>query len=365
MIKLNQSASQYLQLITGQNGAVVDVSYSDKSSADFLGDSQLTSIVTATTTTICGTPAASVIRYIDFIAITNTYAGNHTITVQQNSSATAYPIVKDLVMSSGDRLEYTHACGWRVVDSTGAIHTLVATPQVVIAAGKTLTVNTSMTLSSTDGGTINLADAALFPTVASATAPDIFGAAGATINYTGTTTATSFAACTAAQVGSTKTIIPVTGASFTASANLIIDGATSGTILQPANANVQVIPLSTTQFKMTTMLAYGTWTPNQGSGLTLVGAFSSGGTYTKNGGLVYITGYVAGATSVALAAGGVICTNLPYSYGANVISLGNAMDNSATVVSVLRIRSSSGSDLLTIGAIGATAFIYFSISYNV
>lgn len=151
MIKLNQSASQYLQLITGQNGAVVDVSYSDKSSADFLGDSQLTSIVTATTTTICDTPAASVVRYIDFIAITNTYTGNHTITVQQNSSATAYPIVKDLVMSVGDRLEYTHACGWRVVDSTGAIHTLVATPQVVIAAGKTFTVSNSVTIAGTDG----------------------------------------------------------------------------------------------------------------------------------------------------------------------------------------------------------------------
>jgi hypothetical protein len=38
----------------------------------------------------------------------------------------------------------------------------------------------------------------------------------------------------------------------------------------------------------------GTWTPNQGNGLTVVGDFSSSGTYTKIGRQITITGTVAG-----------------------------------------------------------------------
>ena len=56
----------------------------------------------------------------------------------------------------------------------------------------------------------------------------------------------------------------------------------------------------------------GTWTPNQGAGLTVVGAFSSGGSYTKIGRQVTIQGYVLGATSVAMTANTVMFTNLPF-----------------------------------------------------
>lgn len=57
----------------------------------------------------------------------------------------------------------------------------------------------------------------------------------------------------------------------------------------------------------------GTFTPNQGVGLTVVGAFSSSGTYTKIGRVVTVTCFFAGATSIAAAAGGIMCSNLPYS----------------------------------------------------
>ena len=59
----------------------------------------------------------------------------------------------------------------------------------------------------------------------------------------------------------------------------------------------------------------GTWTPSQGAGLTVVGAFSSAGFYTKIGRNVTVLFYVAGATSVAVAAAGVITSNLPFSVG--------------------------------------------------
>ena len=43
----------------------------------------------------------------------------------------------------------------------------------------------------------------------------------------------------------------------------------------------------------------GTWTPNQGSGLTIVGTFYSIGQYTKVGRLVTAFGYVAGTTTAS------------------------------------------------------------------
>jgi hypothetical protein len=56
----------------------------------------------------------------------------------------------------------------------------------------------------------------------------------------------------------------------------------------------------------------GTWTPNQGSGLVVVGAFSSSGTYTKVGRQVTANFTVAGATTIAVNAGGIITGNLPF-----------------------------------------------------
>jgi hypothetical protein len=128
---------------------------------------------------------------------------------------------------------------------------------------------------------VKLKQVSLMPTVASATSPDIFGAAGYTINYDNTTpvTATSFTACTAAQIGSTKKLIPVQNANITASSNLIIDGATSGTLVLPAGANIEVLALSTTQFKVTTIFATGTFVP------VIVGLTTAGtGTYTLQAG---------------------------------------------------------------------------------
>jgi hypothetical protein len=102
----------------------------------------------------------------------------------------------------------------------------------------------------------------LLPTVISAAAPDIFAAAGATINYDNSTpaTTTSFVACTAAQVGSTKKIITNASSTFTASANLVIDGRSSGNHIFSANAILQVTPISTTTFWLQTIADNGTIT---------------------------------------------------------------------------------------------------------
>jgi hypothetical protein len=60
----------------------------------------------------------------------------------------------------------------------------------------------------------------------------------------------------------------------------------------------------------------GTWTPNQGSGLVVVGTLTSAGFYTKVGRLVTVVFYFVSTTTVAANAGGVITTNLPFVAGA-------------------------------------------------
>ena len=71
----------------------------------------------------------------------------------------------------------------------------------------------------------------------------------------------------------------------------------------------------------------GTWTPTQGAGLTVVGAFTSVGTYTRVGRQVTVCGNVEGATSVTMTAGQ-LCTNMPYSANVTInISTGTVLNN--------------------------------------
>jgi hypothetical protein len=104
----------------------------------------------------------------------------------------------------------------------------------------------------------------------------------------------------------------------------------------------------------------GTWTPTQGAGLTVVGAFTSDGTYTKVGRIVTIRGNVFGATSVACTSAGVICGGLPFavfvdtagSYFNGTLAAGGAVDANSTNINA-------------IGPIAATTGIYFSATYQI
>jgi hypothetical protein len=87
----------------------------------------------------------------------------------------------------------------------------------------------------------------------------------------------------------------------------------------------------------------GTWTPNQGAGLTVTGTFSSSGTYTKIGRQVFITFTLSGSTSIAIGnAGTGITSNLPFAapayfgviyVGTSNIGFGIAGGNAGTVYS--------------------------------
>jgi len=80
----------------------------------------------------------------------------------------------------------------------------------------------------------------------------------------------------------------------------------------------------------------GTWTPVQGGGLTVVGAFSSSGRYTKIGRSVSISGRINGATSIATTAGTIMMTGLPF-----------------TVLEAAAIGTFSNSNLNALAGLGA------------
>lgn len=103
----------------------------------------------------------------------------------------------------------------------------------------------------------------------------------------------------------------------------------------------------------------GTWTPVQGSGLTVVGAFSSSGSYTKVGRVVTLNGTVSGATSVAVTAAGVVCTGLPFA--TSFTGCGSLINGTVTVAGG---AVASGSLVLSATAISATSAIAFTISYT-
>ena len=103
----------------------------------------------------------------------------------------------------------------------------------------------------------------------------------------------------------------------------------------------------------------GTWTPNQGSGLTVVGAFSSTGKYTRIGRQVTIQGTVSGATSIAIASGaGIITSNLPFSSNGGFIGvMGNQTLTASPGITC------STTYLYSLGSMAATTTITFSITY--
>jgi hypothetical protein len=105
----------------------------------------------------------------------------------------------------------------------------------------------------------------------------------------------------------------------------------------------------------------GTWTPTQGAGLTVVGTFSSSGTYTRVGRLVTIFGALNGSTSIAAASGGVITSGYPFTV-ATATAGGATTSNLAGCVTYVGAGGSSvmyaNAALAAAGAIIVTASYY-------
>jgi len=108
----------------------------------------------------------------------------------------------------------------------------------------------------------------------------------------------------------------------------------------------------------------GIWVPNQGSGLTVVGAFSSVGRYTKIGNVVTVWGQVTGATSIAVSAIGFICTNLPFALQTDIGAQGAATGFWTSMNSVVHISIGDTTSVYAAQAISGSATIAFTITYR-
>jgi hypothetical protein len=215
---------------------------------------------------------------------------------------------------------------------------------------------------------VALKQVSLFPALPSAASLNIFGASGYAINLDNSTpvVTTSLVACTNAQVGSTKKVFPAQNWSITASANLIIDGATSGTYLMPAGANIEVFAMTNTQFMITTIFATGLWTPNQGSGLTISGTFSSLGKWTKRGNEASLHFVLYGTPSIACSSAGILFTNMPFMVEYIIGTSGHGTCTNAGDAFAAGIKAQNGTaSAYCCTAVGASAQINGSVTYPV
>jgi hypothetical protein len=106
----------------------------------------------------------------------------------------------------------------------------------------------------------------------------------------------------------------------------------------------------------------GTWTPAQGTGLTVNGAFTSSGTYTKIGRLVYVKGTLSGATNISCAQNGQLCTGLPFVPIAGE-NIGISIDQGRLALTGCSALGSSA--VQSVEGIASTTFgIAFSVVYT-
>ena len=159
-------------------------------------------------------------------------------------------------------------------------------------------------------------------------------------------------------LGNPLTINRATGL-VTANTGLAVTGlldlssASAGQIKFPATQNASADANTLDDYEE------GTWTPAQGAGLTVVGAFSSAGRYTKVGRLVTVNFSVSGATSVAVTTGTEITSNLPFTTS-GVLPVGaasNANPNGSAIV------IGSVTSVYPAATIAATLQILVTITY--
>jgi hypothetical protein len=102
----------------------------------------------------------------------------------------------------------------------------------------------------------------------------------------------------------------------------------------------------------------GTWTPTQGAGLVVIGAFTSSGRYTRIGRQVTVSARLVGATSIACTAGGVFTTGLPYA--PNNVAAGTAT-SSNLAGTVLYVDTT----IYSVSAMAASGVLFMTATYSV
>lgn len=287
------TTTKSLELILGAaaatNAMPVVVDYVDMTTTTTLSGSSDTQSNGTTVVTILAAPAASTQRKVNSISVYNADTVSSTVTIRLNNNTTLRNLIS-VTLQVGDTIGFTDVNGWYLLDSNGNLKSVQAASATAIATAIHAATDKTTPVGADELGIWDSITGLLnkvsftnlwaqvnggYPSIASAATIDVFGAAGTVVGVSGTTTVTALTA--APRAGVKKTVIPsdAAGFSITASANLVVDGATSGTYLMPKDANLEFISTSTTTFKVTTIFAGGTFTP------VVAGTITAGtGTYT-------------------------------------------------------------------------------------
>ena len=104
----------------------------------------------------------------------------------------------------------------------------------------------------------------------------------------------------------------------------------------------------------------GIWTPTQGAGLVVVGAFSSSGRYVRIGRQITVTGTISAATSIATVAAGVFVGGLPFTIINSGTGAASNQANNAGSILVGTVLT-----IISVTAVAATPSLTFSFTYFV
>jgi hypothetical protein len=105
----------------------------------------------------------------------------------------------------------------------------------------------------------------------------------------------------------------------------------------------------------------GTWTPAQGSGLTVVGTFASVGRYTKIGRFVFVSGQLSGSTSISSTSGTQMFTGLPFT----VLENGATSTFTNGAINIIGGLGAFFTQAYSATTVGATNAFDFTLSYTV
>lgn len=113
------STSDLLRIVTSAASAVdVHASWVDLASGVATPGRTNTAIVSATTTTVVGSPAASTVRTVKTLSVRNKGAGTQVVTILHSDGTTIVEVI-EATLAPDTSLQYHEAAGWWVTDTQG------------------------------------------------------------------------------------------------------------------------------------------------------------------------------------------------------------------------------------------------------
>ena len=143
-----------LRLVTSSTADIdVVAGFADYTSGTITPGRQLTTIASATTTTLVAAPGSSIQRTVRFLTIRNRHASTvNTVTLQVYNGTTAYEIYK-VALAAGEQLVYDEAAGFsyinvqglpKMAESLGSSSAAVSTLNTVVLASDVINNNATL-----------------------------------------------------------------------------------------------------------------------------------------------------------------------------------------------------------------------------